>query len=113
MSTPRRAWEAAGGGLVWGVVCGLLLGTTEALYLVGVLIAILGGIAGGAQHADLRGAVLRGLAGGTAFGLGILAGFELGGGGEPAVELPDPRIGLLVLTIGPAPFLSALGWWLG
>ena len=113
MGPARRVWEAFGAALVWGVICGLLLGESAGLYIAGGVLAALGAVVGGSQHRDLRGALLRGLAGGTTFGLAVLLGFELGGAGEPAVELPDPRIGLLVLTIVPSLPLNGLGWLVG
>ena len=96
--------------VVWGVVCGLLLSVSAPAYLIGSAIGVLGGIGGGAQHSSRRDALLRGLVGGTLFGLSILAGFELTGSEEAEVELPDPAIGLLVLTVGPALPLHWLGW---
>ena len=113
MGTARRVWEAAGAALVWGVVCGLLLGASAGLYLAGTVVAVLGAIVGGSQHDDLRGALLRGLAGGTLFGLGVLLGFAVSGADEPAVELPDPRVLLLLFTILPSPPLNAVGWLIG
>jgi hypothetical protein len=106
----RRAWEGVGGALVWGVVCGLLLAVSTPLYLAATVVAILGGVFAGAQHTRVRDSLVRGLVGGTLFGLAILAGFELTGGEEPVLELPDPRIAFLVFTVGPAVPLHLIGW---
>jgi hypothetical protein len=110
MSPVRRIFEALLLPLVFGVLCGLALGVSAALYLVGVALSLLGGIGGGAQYASRRDALLRGLVAGTLFGLGILLGFELGGESEAKVELPHPHVVLLVFTILPSLFLHWLGW---
>jgi hypothetical protein len=110
MSPARRVFDALLLPAAFGLLCGLALGVSEPLYLVGVIIALLGGIAGGAQYATRRDALIRGLVAGTIFGLFILLGFELGGEDEAKVDLPDPHIVLLVFTIVPSLFLHWLGW---
>jgi hypothetical protein len=110
MSPTRRFFEALILPLAFGVLCGLALGVSAALYLVGVALSLLGGIGGGAQYASRRDALLRGLVAGTLFGLGILLGFELGGEDEAKVELPHPHLVLLVFTVVPSLFLHWLGW---
>lgn len=110
MSPARRFFDALILPSVFGLLCGLALGISAALYLVGVIIALLGGIGGGAQYASRRDAILRGLVAGTLFGVFILLGFELGGEDEAKVELPHPHIVLLVFTIVPSLFLHWLGW---
>ena len=112
MSPARRVFDALLLPAAFGLLCGLALGVSGPLYLVGVIIALLGGIAGGAQYASRRDALIRGLVAGTIFGLFILLGFELGGEDEAKVDLPDPHILLLVLTIVPSLFLHWLGWGL-
>jgi hypothetical protein len=110
MSPGRRLFDAVVLPIAFGLLCGLALGVSAALYLIGVVLALLGGIGGGAQYASRRDALLRGLVGGTLFGLGILLGFELGGESEAKVELPHPHILLLILTVGPSLPLHWLGW---
>jgi threonine/homoserine/homoserine lactone efflux protein len=110
MSTARRIAEAIGAPVGWGIVCGLLLAASAPLYIVGALIGVLGGIAGGAQHATLRDAIARAATGGTLFGLAILLGFELSGGEGAEVELPHPPILLIAFTLLPAFPLHWLGW---
>jgi hypothetical protein len=110
MSPPRRVFDALILPAAFGLLCGLALGVSAPLYLVGVVIALLGGIVGGAQYASRRDALIRGLVAGTIFGLFILLGFELGGEDEAKVHLPDPHIVLLVFTIVPSLFLHWLGW---
>jgi hypothetical protein len=110
MSPARRVFDALILPSVFGLLCGLALGASAPLYLVGVVLALLGGIGGGAQYETRRDALIRSLVGGTLFGLFILLGFELGGEHEAKVDLPHPGILLLVLTIVPSIFLHWLGW---
>jgi hypothetical protein len=110
MSSLRKVVEAVVLPVAWGVLCGLALGVSAPLYLVGVIAAILGGVGGGLQHGALSEALLRGLAGGTLFGLSILLGFEIGGSDDATVELPDPPVLLLALTVTPSLPLHWLGW---
>jgi hypothetical protein len=110
MSPGRRLFEALVLPSGFGLLCGLALGVSGALYLIGVILALLGGIGGGAQYARRSDALLRGLVAGTLFGVFILLGFELGGEDEAKVDLPDPHIVLLVFTVVPSLFLHWLGW---
>jgi hypothetical protein len=110
MSTGRRLFEALILPSAFGLLCGLALGASSALYLVGVVLALLGGIGGGAQYERRGDALIRGLVAGTLFGAFILLGFELGGADEPKVKLPDPHVLLLILTVVPSLPLHWLGW---
>ncbi len=110
MSTARRIAEAIGAPVGWGIVCGLLLAVSAPLYVGGTLIGVLGGIAGGAQHETLRGAIARAATGGTLFGLAILLGYEITGGNGAELELPHPGILLVAFTLVPAFPLHWLGW---
>jgi hypothetical protein len=110
MTQSRRVIEAVVLPVGWGFVCGLALGVSAPLYIVGTVAGILGGIGGGAQHREVSQALLRGLVGGTLFGLGILLGFEVGGAEEAEVHLPDPAILLLLFTVLPAFPLHWFGW---
>jgi hypothetical protein len=110
MSPARRFFECAVLPSGFGLLCGLALGVSGPLYLVGVILALLGGIGGGAQYARRSDALLRGLVAGALFGIFILLGFELGGEDEAKVDLPDPHVVLLVFTVVPSLFLHWLGW---
>jgi hypothetical protein len=110
MSPARRFFEVAILPSAFALLCGLALGVSAALYLVGVILALLGGIGGGAQYERRNDALLRGLVAGTLFGVFILLGFELGGEDEAKVDLPDPHVVLLVFTVVPSLFLHWLGW---
>ena len=113
MGPGRRVWEAVGGAVALGILCGLALGGTLAVYLALSVVSVLGGVLGGTQHAELEHALLRGLTGGTAFGLAVLAGYELGGGTGAVIALPHPAILFLLFTIVPAFALHALGHRIG
>jgi hypothetical protein len=110
MSPARRFLDALILPSVFGLLCGLALGVSAPLYLIGVIVALFGGIGGGAQYARRSDALLRGLVAGALFGAFILLGFELGGEDEAKVDLPDPHVVLLVFTIVPSLFLHWLGW---
>jgi hypothetical protein len=110
MSPARRVFECLVLPSAFGLLCGLALGVSGALYLIGVILALLGGIGGGAQYGRRGDALLRGLVAGTLFGAFILLGFELGGEDEAKVDLPDPHVVLLVFTVVPSLFLHWLGW---
>lgn len=110
MSTGRRFFEVLVLPSGFGLLCGLALGASAALYLVGVILALLGGMGGGAQYVRRRDALLRGLVAGTLFGAFILLGFALGGEDDPTVKLPHPHIVFLLFTIVPSLPLHWLGW---
>jgi hypothetical protein len=110
MSPARRVFDALILPSAFGLLCGLALGVSGPLYLIGVILALLGGIGGGAQYARRSDALLRGLVSGALFGIFILLGFELGGEEEAKVDLPDPHVVLLVFTVVPSLFLHWLGW---
>ncbi len=103
-----RVLSVIGGPLVLGAVAGWALGTSSVSYLAISVVAIAGGILGGAEHRTARGAALRGLAGGLLFGSGILAVDALTGA-DRTIELPHPAVLLLVLTTVPAVPLHLLG----
>lgn len=110
MSPVRKGWEAFGGPIVWGVVCGLLLAVSAPLYIAGTVVGVLFGIGGGAQHATRKGALLRALAGGTLFGLCILLGYEISGGSDAKIAVPEPAGLLVAITLLPAFPLHLIGW---
>jgi hypothetical protein len=69
-----RAQQIAGplvGPIVFGIICGWLLGVSELVYTVLTLLAILGGIAAGYEHDSLLGGAARGAFIGTLFSLTI------------------------------------------
>lgn len=96
--------------VVAGGVCGLLLGVSEAAYLVLSLLCVAGGVVAGREHRGPLAGLARGLWGGTLFGLAILAVHALTGADAKA-SLPDPPVLLAVLTGLIGAGLGALGAW--
>lgn len=70
-SAAERFFGLIVGPILLGAICGWLLGVTEIGYTVLTLLAILGGLAAGYEHATLGSGALRGLWGGTLFSLTI------------------------------------------
>jgi hypothetical protein len=93
---------------VFGIICGVLLGISEAAYLVLSILAIAGGFGAGLEHRDAAEGAARGAIGGSLFGGFILATHELSGADAKA-DLPDPAILLMVLTVGFGVLLGAWG----
>jgi hypothetical protein len=90
---------------IFGIVTGLVLGISEAGYLILSLLGIGGGYFAGLEHNGAAEGALRGLAGGLLFGTFILVGKEVSGA-EPKAHLPDPEL-LLV------PIITVIGIGLG
>ncbi|HVQ59867.1 MAG TPA: hypothetical protein VMS60_13250 [Solirubrobacterales bacterium] len=97
-----------GGPVVVGVVCGLLLGISEAAYALISLLALAGAFLAGYEHAGARQGAIRGLIGGTLFGAFVLIAHEIEGS-EAKADLPHPAILLIVLTAVISVAFGALG----
>lgn len=96
---------------VFGVICGVVLGHSEAAYTILTTLAILGGIGAGYEHVGAEEGVRRGFVGGGLFAAGIVVA-HLIEGSPPPFELPAP-LGVLAITyflFGMA--FGALGGWL-
>lgn len=97
--------------ILFGALCGWLLGESEVAYQVVVALGILGGINAGFEHAGAREGLLRGIAGGVLFALAIVVVHEARGV-EAAAELPaDLGIMAAIYAVLGAAF-GALGGWL-
>ena len=95
--------------MIFGLFCGFALGWHEVLYLVLVgPIALLGGFLGGIEHSGWEDGFVRGLLGGLVFGSFILLGHKIAGT-EPKADLPDPQVGLVILTTVVGGILGGLG----
>jgi len=96
------------GPILFGVLCGWLLGVSEPIYIVLTTIGIVGAVSSGYEHVGPRAGFARGLASGVLFALAILLTNEVIGA-DPEAKLPDPRILLAVLfgVVGGA--FAALG----
>jgi uncharacterized membrane protein YccC len=112
----RPVWLQMAGGivvpLVFGLLCGFVLGWSEALYYVMAgPIAIAGGFLGGIEHRDIDEGVVRGAIGGLVFGSFILIGHEIANN-DPKAHLPDPQGGLVFATALGGAILGGLGaYW--
>jgi hypothetical protein len=96
------------GPLLLGGVCGFLLGETAAGWWIAQGVAALGGLAGGLDHPNARSAALRGLIGGTLFGVGVVLADAISSNSHMA-DTPHP-IGLLIpVTALIGTLLAALG----
>jgi len=92
----------------FGFVCGVALDTSQPLYIVLIVIAAIGAVLGGFEMYGSGQGALRGVVGGTLFGLFLLLAHELVSG-DATVKLPHPAILYLIFTILPGAALSAWG----
>jgi hypothetical protein len=99
------------GPVVFGIICGLLLGWNETAYTVLSIIAIAGGIGAGYEHPNGDEGTIRGFCGGLLFGTLILATSAVTGA-EPKAHLPEPPAFLVVVTTILGMLFGALGGWL-
>ena len=93
---------------VFGLITGIMLGVSEAVYLVMNVLGIGGGYFAGLEHRTPAEGFLRGVNGGLLFGVFILFGHEFSGS-DPKAHLPEPEILLVVLTTVLGALLGALG----
>jgi hypothetical protein len=92
----------------FGALAGVLLGVSAAAYWVIGLIAFVGGILAGFEHADAWDGAARGLVGGTLYGTGLLIAHAIAGN-DAKVSLPDFEPILVVVTAILGVLLGALG----
>jgi hypothetical protein len=95
---------------VYGLVTGIVLGLSEAGYLILSLLGIVGGYFAGLEHRRAEEGVVRGLTGGLLFGTFILFGHAFLGG-EAKADLPHPEVLLVLITTLAGGLLGALGGW--
>lgn len=91
-----------------GALAGWLLGVNEIAYLVFSLLALAGGFGAGLEHDGAREGAIRGVLGGSLFGV-LLLGVHHATGDEPTAELPHPQILLVALTAVIGTVTGALG----
>jgi hypothetical protein len=91
-----------------GAVAGILLGISAGAYWVIGVIAFVGGILAGFEHADGWDGADRGLVGGTLYGTGLLLAHAIAGT-DAKVELPGFAPILVVFTAIIGVLLGALG----
>jgi hypothetical protein len=109
----RKPVEQIVGGvviaMVFGLICGLVLGWNEIGYwaLAGPL-ALLGGFVGGMEHRATDDGLVRGAMGGLVFGRFILLGLEITNN-EPTAHIGEPQAGLVFVTTIAGAIVGALG----
>ncbi len=103
-----QGFLVVGGPVIFGVLCGILLGHSSAAYVIASVLSIAGGFLAGFEHAGWRGGAVRGVVGGTLFGASILLGHAIDGAHE-TVKLPDPHALLVVVTAFFGTLLGSLG----
>jgi hypothetical protein len=94
--------------VVFGVITGLTLGWSEAVYLVLQVAGIAGGFLAGMEHDVALEGVYRGLLGGLLFGSSILIANGVAGA-APKADLPDPTVLLIAITASAGTLLGFLG----
>ena len=109
----RPFWLQVVGGivvpLVFGLLSGFALGWSEIVYYVMVgPLALAGGFLAGTEHRARDEGLVRGAIGGLVFGSFILLGHKIAGT-EPTADLPDPQVGLVILTSVVGGILGGLG----
>jgi hypothetical protein len=65
--------------VLFGVLCGVVIGWSAAGYWALQVVATVGGVAGGFEHQGARAGAQRGVAGGLIFGASVLLGHALAG----------------------------------
>jgi hypothetical protein len=108
---PIQVQLAAIGPLLFGLVCGFLLEINAVAYWGASALSVVGGLVGGAEHAAVRPAALRGAAAGTCFGLGVVIA-NAASKGQPLAPLPSPTALLILITAIAGTGLAATGAWL-
>jgi hypothetical protein len=103
-----RVQIIVGGPLLAGMVTGFLLGETATGWWVAQGLAAVGGFLAGFDHATPREAALRGLAGGTLFGLGIVVADAISDNPH-AAHAPSPIGTIVIFTALVSVLLALLG----
>jgi hypothetical protein len=97
-----------GGPVLFGSLCGVLLGASKSAYLIAAVLSIAGGFLAGFEHPGAREGAIRGVIGGSLFGAFILIAHAIDGK-EATTSLPDPEIVLTAVTAAFGALLGALG----
>jgi len=109
MPQPKKVWEAAGGAIVTGIICGYLSTTTGWAYYVALAVTIIGGLPAGSQHRTLRGAALRGVAAGGLWSLALLATIQISDR-EAGDAIPRPMWVIVVIAVVFTALVSSVVW---
>jgi hypothetical protein len=96
------------GPILFGLLCGFLLGHSKTAYLLASLLTIPGAFLAGYEHAGASDGADRGVIGGALFGEFILVGHYIDGSAAMA-SLPHPAGVLVVFTALIGTLLGAFG----
>jgi uncharacterized membrane protein YoaK (UPF0700 family) len=107
-STAERIFALFIGPVALGAICGWLLGVTEIGYTVLTVLAVLGGLGAGYEHVRIRDGALRGLWGGTLFGLAICEVHRLIGNNSTA-STPKPIEIIVIVFAAISVVLGVIG----
>ena len=105
---PVQAQLAGLGPLLFGAVCGFVLGESAAGWWVLQAVAALGGLAGGTEHHGPRPGAIRGMVAGALFGAGIVLADAISGD-QPLAQVPHPIGALVIVTTVLGSLLGAIG----
>ena len=105
---PVRVILAVAVPVLLGVVAGFMLGVSELVYVVFALLGVAGAYVAGLEHDTARGGMLRGILGGSLFGLWILIAHGIFFDAAPKAHIPDPAIIHVAITTAFGALLGAL-----
>jgi hypothetical protein len=108
---PVQGQLAGLGPLLLGAVVGFILGESAVGYWILSGLGIIGGVAGGFEHATLRGAAARGVVAGCLFGTGIVVAHAISDD-RALAKIPSPAVLLIVFTAVGGTVLALVGFWL-
>jgi hypothetical protein len=97
--------------VLFGVVCGWLLGASGLWFHIVVTAGGLGGVNAGFEHEGWRGGLLRGAVGGPLFAIALIATHEARGA-TAAARLPLALPLMMIFYASMSMPLGALGGWL-
>ena len=86
-----------------------MLGVSQPAYLVLAFLGIAGGYLAGLEHDGARGGLLRGIVGGSLFGLWILLAHGVFLDAAPKAHIPEPAIVHIAITTSFGALFGALG----
>jgi hypothetical protein len=105
---PVQVQLAGLGPLLFGAVVGFMLGESEVGYWILTALSVVGGVAGGLDHPELRAAAARGLVAGALFGGGIVLAHEITGD-EALAAVPSPLVLLVAIAAAAGALLGTVG----
>ena len=108
-SAPVKVVLAVAVPTLLGVLTGFMLGVSELVYVVFALLGLAGAYVAGLEHDGARAGALRGILGGSLFGVWILIAHGLFFDAAPKAHIPDPAIIHVAITTAFGALFGALG----